>query len=51
MVAALKARLANYKIPKLFFIDEELPLLPIGKVDKQRLRQGLRDRQAGATNV
>jgi acyl-CoA synthetase (AMP-forming)/AMP-acid ligase II len=36
-------RLANYKIPKLFVIDRELPLLPIGKVDKQRLRRELRE--------
>ena len=31
--------LANYKIPKTFVICEELPLLPIGKVDKLLLRE------------
>jgi acyl-CoA synthetase (AMP-forming)/AMP-acid ligase II len=44
-----RERLANYKIPKLFFIDRELPLLPIGKVDKQRLRRELGETEsAGA---
>jgi acyl-CoA synthetase (AMP-forming)/AMP-acid ligase II len=42
-VATLEAwcreRLANYKIPKRFVIADELPLLPIGKLDKQRLLQ------------
>lgn len=32
-------RLANYKIPKQIFVRDELPLLPIGKVDKQALRR------------
>jgi acyl-CoA synthetase (AMP-forming)/AMP-acid ligase II len=32
-------RLANYKLPKLLVIADELPLLPIGKVDKVRLKQ------------
>ena len=36
-----KERLAGYKVPKSFHIREELPLLPIGKVDKQALRSGL----------
>jgi acyl-CoA synthetase (AMP-forming)/AMP-acid ligase II len=36
--AACRTRLANYKIPKRFVIDDELPLLPIGKLDKRRLR-------------
>lgn len=31
-------RLANYKLPKRFVITAELPLLPIGKVDKRTLR-------------
>jgi len=33
-----RARLANYKVPKQFTIATELPLLPIGKIDKQALR-------------
>lgn len=32
-------RLANYKLPKLFVIVAQLPLLPIGKVDKVTLTQ------------
>lgn len=40
-----RGRLANYKIPKIFIIDEDLPLLPIGKVDKQQLRQRMREQQ------
>lgn len=39
---ALKAwcreRMSNYKIPKYFAFCSELPVLPIGKVDKARLR-------------
>ena len=31
-------RLANYKIPKQILVLEELPLLDIGKVDKETLR-------------
>lgn len=34
-----RRHLANYKIPKEFVLCEELPLLPIGKVDKVALRQ------------
>ncbi len=33
-----RQRLANYKIPKTFEIMQELPKLPIGKIDKQTLR-------------
>jgi acyl-CoA synthetase (AMP-forming)/AMP-acid ligase II len=33
-----KAVLANYKVPKRFTIRADLPLLPIGKIDKQALR-------------
>ena len=39
-----RARLANYKIPKTFEIIPELPKLPIGKIDKQTLRQTLQVR-------
>lgn len=34
-----RGRLAGYKIPKTFHVRHELPLLPIGKVDKQALRR------------
>ncbi len=34
-----RERLANYKVPKEFVIVGELPLLPVGKVDKQALRR------------
>jgi len=33
--------LANYKIPKKFFIENTLPLLPIGKIDKMALKRKL----------
>jgi acyl-CoA synthetase (AMP-forming)/AMP-acid ligase II len=32
------SRLANYKVPKRFIINDRLPMLPVGKVDKVRLR-------------
>jgi acyl-CoA synthetase (AMP-forming)/AMP-acid ligase II len=34
-----KERLANYKAPKLVVVEAELPLLPIGKVDKVLLKR------------
>ncbi len=40
--AACRARLANYKIPKRFVIEDELPTLPIGKLDKRQLRESAR---------
>jgi acyl-CoA synthetase (AMP-forming)/AMP-acid ligase II len=36
--AHARDRLANYKIPKRFVLSRELPLLPIGKVDKVALK-------------
>lgn len=36
-----KERLAGYKVPKTFHIRHEVPLLPIGKVDKQSLKKQL----------
>ena len=32
-----RERLANYKIPKRIVVRDELPLLPVGKVDKRGL--------------
>jgi len=37
--AHCRARLANYKVPKEFIIRRDLPLLPIGKIDKPALRR------------
>ena len=34
-----RERMANYKVPKVFEIVEELPKLPIGKIDKQALKK------------
>ena len=34
-----KNRLANYKVPKRFFIRDELPMLPVGKIDKTALKK------------
>ncbi len=33
----LKQRIANYKVPKDFDVEQALPLLPNGKIDKQAL--------------
>jgi acyl-CoA synthetase (AMP-forming)/AMP-acid ligase II len=33
-----RARLADFKVPKRFSIRDELPMLPVGKVDKAALR-------------
>jgi acyl-CoA synthetase (AMP-forming)/AMP-acid ligase II len=33
-----KRQLANYKVPKRFIVCAELPLLPVGKVDKVKLK-------------
>ena len=38
-----KERLAGYKVPKSFFVREDVPLLPIGKIDKQKLKKQLLD--------
>lgn len=37
--AFLREHLANFKLPKRIVAVEELPRLPIGKVDKRRLRE------------
>ncbi|MEQ9463612.1 MAG: class I adenylate-forming enzyme family protein [Haliea sp.] len=34
-----RGKLANYKIPKAFNIEKDLPMLPIGKIDKSALRK------------
>jgi acyl-CoA synthetase (AMP-forming)/AMP-acid ligase II len=42
----LKARLANYKIPKSFSFEPELPKLPNSKIDKQALKRRLEEKAA-----
>lgn len=37
-----RERLANYKVPKRFLLRTELPLLPVGKVDRVGLRNEAR---------
>ncbi|MFZ5539964.1 MAG: malonate--CoA ligase [Pseudomonadota bacterium] len=44
VIAALKGRIANYKVPKRVWIVDELPRNAMGKVQKNRLRE----RYAGA---
>jgi malonyl-CoA/methylmalonyl-CoA synthetase len=39
IVAALKGRIANFKVPKRVFVVEELPRNTMGKVQKNLLRQ------------
>jgi malonyl-CoA/methylmalonyl-CoA synthetase len=38
MVATLKARIANFKVPKAVFIVPDLPRNAMGKVQKNLLR-------------
>jgi acyl-CoA synthetase (AMP-forming)/AMP-acid ligase II/enoyl-CoA hydratase/carnithine racemase len=42
--AHARERLANYKVPKRTILIGELPRLPIGKIDKRRLREIARSR-------
>lgn len=37
----LRERIANYKIPKTFSIEQDLPFLPNGKIDRKALRERL----------
>jgi malonyl-CoA/methylmalonyl-CoA synthetase len=39
IVAALKGRIANFKVPKRVFVVDELPRNTMGKVQKNLLRQ------------
>jgi len=41
--ALCRSKLANYKIPKKFFIRQVLPLLPNGKVNKVELKKEIKD--------
>ncbi|MES2495935.1 MAG: AMP-binding protein [Pseudomonadota bacterium] len=49
ILAFLRTRLANYKLPKRILIEPELPLLPIGKVDKPALRRRAETLEASGT--
>lgn len=42
----LKSRIANYKIPKSFSFEADLPKLPNMKIDKQALKRRLESREA-----
>lgn len=44
----LRERLANYKVPKTFSIEEALPLLPSSKIDRQELRRRLERQELAA---
>jgi acyl-CoA synthetase (AMP-forming)/AMP-acid ligase II len=48
LAAWCKERLANYKVPKRFIVEDELPLLPIGKIDKSALKARLAAKREGA---
>ncbi len=37
-----RTKLANFKVPKRFILSVELPLLPIGKIDKRALQEAAR---------
>ena len=39
LIAALKARIANFKVPKQVFVESELPRNTMGKVQKNLLRE------------
>ena len=41
---ACRERLANYKVPKEFTVTSNLPMLPIGKIDKQALKAQVAER-------
>jgi malonyl-CoA/methylmalonyl-CoA synthetase len=42
VLAALKGRIANYKVPKRVFVVEDLPRNTMGKVQKNVLRDRYR---------
>ena len=39
LTAHCRTRLANYKVPKKIRIRDELPMLPVGKIDKKALKK------------
>lgn len=42
--AFLRARLANYKVPKTFSFEAAMPLLPSSKIDRQALKRRLAEK-------
>lgn len=42
--------LANYKIPKTFIVMDELPVLPVGKIDKVSLKKWALEQQQDGSN-
>ena len=47
----LRSRLTNYKIPKHIYFLDELPTLPIGKVDKVSLAKLAQSLQLAVVNA
>lgn len=47
LVALCRERLAAYKVPKVIEVRAELPLLPIGKIDRKRLASLIADHKNG----
>ena len=47
VLASLKQRLANYKLPKRVLVVDELPRNAMGKVQKNLLRDAYRDLYTG----
>jgi len=43
LIAALKSKIANFKVPKRLFVVGELPRNVMGKVQKSLLRERHRD--------
>jgi acyl-CoA synthetase (AMP-forming)/AMP-acid ligase II len=39
----VRGQLANYKVPRKYFIEPMLPMLPIGKIDKISLKKRVED--------
>lgn len=39
LMSHARKHLANYKVPKSFTVTDQLPMLPVGKVDRTALRQ------------
>jgi amino acid adenylation domain-containing protein len=51
IVASLKAKLPPYMVPSVFRFETDLPQLPSGKIDRNRLRDEFCHEPSGATAV
>ena len=49
LLSFLRTRLANYKLPKRIVFEQDMPLLPIGKIDKAALRRHALSEEAAET--